>query len=140
MRYLKEYSNFGDNYNWLEDIFSDLKDDGFTTHINERKYSKVTWPESNRLSSAEVANSRSFSYTVDVIEVIIRRIKNTQRFNLDEVVKKLEFATSYAKEELGLETYCFYTSTVPNYTYYRSLTDVPKGINLDSITIAFKKI
>ena len=146
MKYLKEYKLFenreGNNLNLFDDLFTDLKDDGFNLRVEESTSVDIDFSKSGIINSAELIFSDR-NKTIKTIDVSIsyRRESKKFRFLIDDIKENLLFVESYAKNELGLELAYIYTQKVPQYMYYKSVEYLPFDSNwwIDSITFAFTK-
>lgn len=149
MKHLKTYKLFeSDNFDWFKELFINLEDDGFGVTIKESKSTEIDFSKSKVVDSHDLLRRKPhpiYSKVVNTIDVKVEKrvIEDGQltlrTFNIDEIKETLEFAESYAKEELGLQIEYIYIMRVPRYLYFSSIDDLPNNQDVDSVTFAFRK-
>lgn len=154
MKYLKTYNKLfeSQDFTWFDDLFRDLKDEGFRIVVKESNTRKLDFSKSDVIDIHYMEEEPGVPIqsikTVDVkVEKRVNAQDNTRffgptlkEFNIDEIKETLRFAESYAKGELGLEIEYIYVMRIPKYMYYKSVDALPDNQMVDSVTFAFRKI
>ncbi len=144
MKYLKEYKIFeNDNFDWMKDLFAYLQDDGLRVRVKENvNCVKLDFTNKSKIDSSEVIFN-DVNNTISLTEVHIDKIKQGRQgpsldyFNIKDVFDTLLQAESYSKEELKLDIECVYVVDIPNYVYYKSISDLPKEQKINSVSLYF---
>ena len=152
MKHLKTYKLFeSQDFTMFEDLFRELKDEGFKVTVKESNTRKLDFSKSDVIDihymEEEPGQPLQSIKTVDVkVERRVNAQDNTRffgptlkEFNIDEIKENIRFAESYAKDELGLELEYIYTMRIPKYLYYKSVDALPENQTVDSVTFAFRK-
>lgn len=145
MKHLKQYKLFENtNVDWLKELFANLQDEGFNISISDNiSYRKINFPKSNKATTLEI-DRLSTGKSVIVTEVEISKVSTwvwiTNRFIIDDVIDTIIQSESYLKGELNSKIECIYVVDTPRYTYYKGISDLPRGQKIDKITVAFSKI
>jgi hypothetical protein len=153
MKYLKTYNKLFESgdFTIFEDLFRELKDQGFKVTVGESNTRKLDFSKSDVIDIHTLISDFEFPIqSIRTIDVKVERRVNAQdntrffgptrkEFNIDEIKENLKFAESYAKDELGLEIEFIFVSRVPKYLYYKSVDALPDNKEVDSVTFFFKK-
>jgi hypothetical protein len=152
MKHLKTYKVFeSQDFTIFEDLFRELKDEGYKITVKESNTRKLDFSKSNVIDihymEEEPGQPLQSIKTVDVkIEKRVLAQDNARffgptlkEFNIDDIKENLRFAESYAEGELGLELEYIFTMRIPKYLYYNSVDALPENQTVDSVTFAFRK-
>lgn len=145
MKYLKKYKTFESvNLDWIKELFAYLQDDGLRIRVKENvDCFRLDFTNRTKVDAIEIIFNDNI--IKNLTEVIIDKVKQRSEgpsldfFTIKDIYDTLQQAESYLKEELGLSIEFVYVVDVPNYVYYKSLSDLPKEQEINSISLYFKK-
>ena len=132
----------------FEDLFRELKDEGFKVTVKESNTRKLDFSKSDVIDIHMMNMQEEPGAPLQSIKTIDVKIEKRviedghltlKSFNIDEIKETLRFAESYVRGQEDLNIEYIYTMRIPKYLYYNSVDALPDNQEVDSVTVAFTK-